>query len=1345
MSDRIQGLSIGLTMDEAGVNRSLTNIKNSFREVRQLARTTSNNLKFDSKDLNRFKGNVDDLTKAFDQQKKNVDDLKGRYDTLKESGKENTVEGQRLRNEINKQTDELNRLGHQVKQAERAYYELRVESNKFSKAGSNISQVSKRLQGLGGQMQKVGGTLTSYITKPALGAVSALGGIAVFSGFKRLVGIDTARAKLQGLGHDADNVEAIMSNALDSVKGTSFGMAEAANTAANAVAAGVTPGKELTRYLTLAGDAAAIAGTDIQEMGSIFNKVQTSNKIQAEEMNQLMDRGIPIIQLLADELGVAESEVKDLASQGEISAQDFLNAVEKGFGGAAQVMGEKSFTAAFDNMKAALGRVGAAFLDAGGEGGGFFSALKPLMAELTEAFDGMEDVAADWGAAFGEAFTSFVDKVRGVVNWFRNLDESQQKFIAKAGLAVVAAGPLLTIFGKLTSGIGLLLSPIGKAFTGFGRLSIAMQDAGGFANLFRGDMSHLSRAFPGLTGVLKPVKAGLIGVKGAILGISAPVALTIGAVVALGAAFVIAYKKSETFRDFIHRIIDSLKDAWGVVTEFADKVKQAFGAIVDLFSDNQSTQNRGHMVLGMLGLSNDTIQTIKDSIQTIKDVFGTIKDTVTEVFDAVSGFVKDTFKDLQSWWDSDGSYIVGAIVEVFERGIENIKGHFDTFREALSVVVTFISDNMDTIKLIFSTAWDVISTAFTIVWETIKTVVQVGIDFITGIISAAAAIMQGDWDKLGTVLKETALSIWERVTEYFSKLRDSLSDINDRIREKVSQVWSNIKDKVVEYIKGLFNDAVQWFINLKDNISNRVDYIKAYVPLAFRKMKDEAVRKVREMYDNIVDKFKGIYNKSKEWMTSAKNAVVELATGMKNGAIDKAKEILTYFTNLPRRLGNAIRKGRSAFSNGFASMLNAGINVVEKGVNNIIKGINWVLGKLSAKKLGLWSAPKVATVPAYKRGTDGHPGGLAVVGDGGMQELIMDPDGNIQLSPDTDTLVDLPKGTSVLSGPETKDFLKALKVPAYKNGIGDFWSMITGGAKNILNKGLGLLGIKPPDNKSTFGRIAKGAFNLIKDRSVSFIKTTIDNLFSGMSEVIGGNGGAPSGMNFRGLRFTSGYGRRWGRMHHGVDFAGPVGTPIQSQTAGTVTASRFHPTAGNYVNVGNGPWTYRYLHLSRRFVRPGQRVAKGQPIGALGNTGRSTGPHLHFEVRRNGRSLNPMNFIGRFGTGGLVNDEGLYQLAEEGYPEFVIPTDPKRKTDAMKLLALAAKTIKGGNNKTPDQLPSAGNTIDNSSGNVYNINLTVHGDLPQSTIRRMAEQIQREIKRSDDRERMARGEGVSFA
>src|SRR5699024_9868979 len=156
---------------------------------------------------------------------------------------------------------------------------------------------------------------------------------------------------------------------------------EAVTTASTAVAAGIKPGKELERYLTLVGDASAIAGTNMSEMGSVFNKITTSGVIQAEELNQLGDRGIPIFQMLAEEMGVTAGEVKKLASDGEISSEIFLNAIESGFGGAAAIMGAESFSAAFDNFWASVGRIGANFLNGDGEANSFFETVKKGLAD----------------------------------------------------------------------------------------------------------------------------------------------------------------------------------------------------------------------------------------------------------------------------------------------------------------------------------------------------------------------------------------------------------------------------------------------------------------------------------------------------------------------------------------------------------------------------------------------------------------------------------------------------------------------------------------------------------------------------------------------------------------------------------------------------------------------------------------------------------------------------------------------------------------------------------------------------------------------------------------------------
>ena len=99
-------------------------------------------------------------------------------------------------------------------------------------------------------------------------------------------------------------------------------------------------------------------------------------------------------------------------------------------------------------------------------------------------------------------------------------------------------------------------------------------------------------------------------------------------------------------------------------------------------------------------------------------------------------------------------------------------------------------------------------------------------------------------------------------------------------------------------------------------------------------------------------------------------------------------------------------------------------------------------------------------------------------------------------------------------------------------------------------------------------------------------------------------------------------------LHTGLDFAAPPGTPIQAAAGGVVVGLEFHPEYGNLIEVehGNGLVT-RYAHVSRMHVKKGDLVRRGQKIAEVGTTGRSTGPHLHFEVMFNGQTYNPLKFM----------------------------------------------------------------------------------------------------------------------
>ena len=126
----------------------------------------------------------------------------------------------------------------------------------------------------------------------------------------------------------------------------------------------------------------------------------------------------------------------------------------------------------------------------------------------------------------------------------------------------------------------------------------------------------------------------------------------------------------------------------------------------------------------------------------------------------------------------------------------------------------------------------------------------------------------------------------------------------------------------------------------------------------------------------------------------------------------------------------------------------------------------------------------------------------------------------------------------------------------------------------------------------------------------------------------------PSRMPLDGARLTSDFGMRTHpvlggrRKHKGIDLAAPTGTPVYATADGIVDRAEWFSSYGLYVEIGHGAeLETRYAHMSRLAVAEGQWVSKGDVIGYVGSTGRSTGPHLHYEVRIAGIAVNPIPYM----------------------------------------------------------------------------------------------------------------------
>ncbi|GAA4680543.1 hypothetical protein GCM10023226_17140 [Nocardioides nanhaiensis] len=256
------------------------------------------------------------------------------------------------------------------------------------------------------------GTVGRYAKRASVIAGGIMTAKVIKGGVDRALNIDAARGKLVGLGHDAASVDRIMTSALASVKGTAYGLDAAATTAAGAVAAGVRPGQELTKYLTTAADAATIAGVSMNEMGSIMNKVETSQRAYTAELNQLADRGIPIYQWLQKEYGVSATALREMVAAGKVDSATFKRVIDQNIGGAAQASGD-TMRGMAANVGAALSRMGASVVS------GAFPAVKNGLAGVITGVDAITPRVTAMATAAGAAFMgTVVPAVSAAWTWF---------------------------------------------------------------------------------------------------------------------------------------------------------------------------------------------------------------------------------------------------------------------------------------------------------------------------------------------------------------------------------------------------------------------------------------------------------------------------------------------------------------------------------------------------------------------------------------------------------------------------------------------------------------------------------------------------------------------------------------------------------------------------------------------------------------------------------------------------------------------------------------------------------------------------------------------------------------
>lgn len=435
-------------------------------------------------------------------------------------------------------------------------------ADELDRAGREASEIGGQTGGVGAMSGALGKVVeTAKGLAPALGAAGAASAV-LTKGWGRLTAIDDAQFKLQGLGHTAQGVSQIMDSSLTAVKGTAYGLGDAASAAASAVASGIEPGEELTGVLTTMADTAAISGASLQDMALIFNSVAARGKLQGDDLLQLLGRGVPVLQLLSEQLGVTSADVSAMVSDGKIDFATFEAAMRDGMGGAAKEMGN-SIRGSLANVGAAVGRLGEAI-------------LKPVMQHGPQVIAGLT-----------EGIDTLTDGVTAAVGVWEKLPEPIKMTVSAMVAAKVASMALGTTMGQAVT------SSFASGVTSIKGFGSTMKEAVGYAKAANPQLGTLGASMTVLAGQggvaatamgkLKGAAGGLVNALGGpwTLGIAAA-GIAIGQMVD---AHQRASEAADTYREKMSGAAEQNRDFSRAVAEangtLTDQAKELAAGIVD--------------------------------------------------------------------------------------------------------------------------------------------------------------------------------------------------------------------------------------------------------------------------------------------------------------------------------------------------------------------------------------------------------------------------------------------------------------------------------------------------------------------------------------------------------------------------------------------------------------------------------------------------------------------------------------------------------------------------------------------------------------------------------------------
>lgn len=527
-----------------------------------------------------------------------------------------------------------------------------------------------------------GGSLLGSIVKGNLvtGAISKGFGLiksgfdtTMGAGMSRLENIQSAKARLRGQTNadgsrkfDDNAIKSISNAAMKAVQGTAYGFGDAMTTASSAIAAGVDK-KNIEPYLKNIANISAATGSDFNDIGALINKIQTTGKLQGDELMQLSDRGLPMLSKIAEMKGVDQTTAREMISKGQISAEDAFKAASSAAGNSAAEM-NKTWGAAKMNFQSALSKIGAGLLGgSGAEEGGIFEAMTPILLKVNEKLNGLiptfqkvGDVVKDFAGKGIEKFKSGFSKVSNFLKPATDkLKVGFEKVSDKFGEII---GPLKEKLMTAFDGIKEAFSPLKDAISNLfgdsveGGMDIftTMIDLAGQGLSMLADA--IIAATPVIQSVIEWVSANIIPVISDVVSwISGTLIPAISEVVSTVMGVLIPI--FQTVSDFIGTyVVPAFETIADTVLTVAEPVFHAIASAVEWAT----------------GKFNDLVGAVGEAVGAILDIPGAIANLAGNAWNSVKQGASDLWHSITG--NATGTeYFSGGLTRINERGEEMIQ------------------------------------------------------------------------------------------------------------------------------------------------------------------------------------------------------------------------------------------------------------------------------------------------------------------------------------------------------------------------------------------------------------------------------------------------------------------------------------------------------------------------------------------------------------------------------------------------------------------------------------------------------------------------------------------------